>query len=146
MSLYISSFCFSFKFLSYALSLSFPLSITALYHPSISPLITPFLHPFTHSSLLPPFIVYLALCTHSSPQFDVYSYGLVLYCIYSGKNPFENYRGPITSVVSSGFRPDVLIKVRCAGVCFRCCCVCIVSHNSPYLDIAVIVQSRRIVQ
>ena len=124
----MSSFCFSsISFLMHFLSPSFPPSITALYHPSISSLITPSLRPFTHS-ILPPSISYLPLCTHSSPQFDVYSYGLVLYCIYSGKNPFDNYRGPISSVVSSGFRPDVLTKVSSARVCF--CMHCRVVHET----------------
>ena len=57
------------------------------------------------------FIHTLCVCLILYLQFDVYSYGIVLYCLYTGLRPFDDYKGLLTSYIEKGGRPMLPLKV-----------------------------------
>jgi serine/threonine protein kinase len=52
---------------------------------------------------------------HSTKQFatnkfDVYSYGILLYCLFTGLSPYTEYQGPLLNYVQKGGRPMLPVK------------------------------------
>ena len=52
-----------------------------------------------------------------STKLDVYSFGMLMYYLFSFLNPFENDPRPITALLEESKRPELLSKVKLMGVC-----------------------------